>query len=156
MEWMILWTFVGLCAVSFPFLLQKHPLKDWLLVYFMTAALSTFVGVFVVAAGWLEYPARLFPHAFQTSVVFDFLVFPIACVYYNLTSYRSNLGGILAQAVLYSAPITVLEVWFEKHTQLIKYHRWDWYLTFLLLVLTFLLIRGIMALIRRYSATNAM
>ncbi len=152
MEWYINWIFVILWGISFFFWLPKQPIKDWIICYLFRALFSGFTDSFVVAYNLIEYPNRFFPEVFKISVLFNFLVFPTLCVFYNQTTYRSKLSGIIGQAILYSASITLLESWFEKNTQLIVYHKWwTWMHTFTGLILFFLMGRSVLAIIRKYS-----
>ncbi|MCY9657175.1 hypothetical protein P5G65_31585 [Paenibacillus chondroitinus] len=151
MEYMILWFFFVVSLISIFFWIRKQPIKDWIIVFFLKAFLSGFVDSFIVAYKLLEYPIRPFPEVFQIEILFDLMVFPILCVFYNQTSYNSGFKGILLQAILYSLPMSAIEYWGVKNTRLIVYHHWNIGMTSLFLVITFLMVRGIIALIRKYS-----
>ena len=89
---------------------------------------------------------------FDSSILFDYFLFPILCVFYNRTSEKSNLQSIFVQSFMYSTPMTVLEVILEKKTKLIRYNKnWNWFITYLTLVVTFLFIRGFIAIIRKLN-----
>jgi hypothetical protein len=76
-------------------------------------------------------------------------------VFYNQTTYRSKLPGIISQAFMYSLPMTGIEYILEKKTNLIKYNTWKWYYTLFSLVGTFLFVRGSIAVIRKYTNTES-
>ncbi|TLS35061.1 CBO0543 family protein [Pseudalkalibacillus caeni] len=143
----------GLTATAF--LIRRPPTKDWVLVFFLKGVISSFIGMYVVSKKWLKYPVRLAPKSFHSSLLFDYLLFPLACVAYNQTSYRSKFPGMIFQAVLYTTPMTLFEVWLEKNTQLIKYIKWSWFHTFTSLFVTFVSVRAFMEWIRDITSRQA-
>lgn len=151
MEKAILWFFVVIWLISIPFWIRKQPIKDWIIIYFLKGFLSGFLDSIVVAYKWIEYPIRMMPNVFQIHILFDLAVFPVLCVFYNQTSYHSRIQGIIGQALLYSLPMSLLEYWAEKNTRLIDYHHWNIGYTYISLVITFLMVRGSIAIIRKYS-----
>lgn len=151
LEWKIIYTVLAVCAVLAVILFSRQPIHDWVTVFTLKSVITTFIDPIVVGAGMLEYPVRLLPQFFQFSLLFNYLVYPLVCVMFNQTTYNRSLKNILAQAVFYSAVITLMEVWLEKHTQLIEFHTWTWYYSFISLTLVTLLIRGLMALFRQVT-----
>lgn len=149
MEKIILWVVTIACFGSMFFWLRMSPIKDWLIVFLLKSVVTAIADCFIIAADLLEYPVRFFPKAFHTNIVFDFLVFPTLCVFYNITTQYSRLRSIFIQALLYSAPVTLLEFWAEKHTQLIQYKNWNVFLSLITLITTFLVVRGAVALVRK-------
>ncbi|WP_226038226.1 CBO0543 family protein [Aquibacillus saliphilus] len=141
-------------SVFLLFALNKRPRKDWLIVFLLKTVISVFFGNIVAANKWLEYPDRLLPNSFKGSVLFEYLLFPLICVYYNQTTYKSKLPGMIYQSFLYSIPMTIVEIFLEKKTQLINYKKWRWYYTLFSLSGTFLLVRGLIAIIRSWSKSE--
>ncbi|WP_420796999.1 CBO0543 family protein [Alkalihalobacterium alkalinitrilicum] len=89
------------------------------------------------------------------SFIFDYLIFPITCVYYNQLTFQSKLVGIFFKTLYFSVPMTIIETWLEKNTQLVQYKKsWKWVHSFLSLTGTFLLVRFTMMLIRWKSSEN--
>jgi len=154
LEQFILWSAVAVFIVALILALRRPPLKDWLLVFFIKGYISITLSVFIVEGELIAYPVRLLAGHFETSVLFELLVFPVLCVYYNQTTYRSGLGGIIGQAVLYSAGMTGIEVWLERNTLLISYLRWSGVSTFIGLFGTFVGVRAIMAVVRHFAGDN--
>lgn len=145
---------VILGVVSLPFLFKKQPVKDWILVFFIKGLYSGFVNSFMIGHKKITYPVRLLPKIFKIHVVFDLLLFPIACVLYNQMTYRSTLKEIVGKVFIFSVPMSIVEHWAEKNTKLIKYHKgWNGFYSFASLTLSFLLVRGTMALIRKFDNT---
>ncbi|WP_396652643.1 CBO0543 family protein [Metabacillus sp. KUDC1714] len=83
------------------------------------------------------------------NILFDYLLFPILCVFYNQLTFRSNLKGILLKLFLFSIPMTLAEVFFERKTKLIKFNKnWHWYHTLLSETFIMLFVRMFIGLIR--------
>jgi hypothetical protein len=123
--------------------------RDWVVVYLFKCTLDFLWGSPVVALKLIEYPDRLLPKYFQTSILFEVWVFPILCILYNQVTRTRGLGGIVGYALLFSAGMTAVEYPLEKYTNLIRYLDWTWLTTFCTLTITFLLSRAFIALYRR-------
>lgn len=141
--------------VLLPIALKQKPKRDWIIVFLLKTMISGFLGNIIAAKKLLEFPIRLFPVAFKSSVLYDNLLFPLICVFYNQTSYKSKPISIISQAFIYSIPMTFIEYILEKQTNLIKYNQWTWYYTFFSLAGTFLLVRGAIAYIRKITQTES-
>jgi hypothetical protein len=146
-------TYIGILCL--PILFRKQPVKDWVLVYAIKAFYSGFVDSVLVANKKVYYPVRALPKIFNIHIIFDLLLFPIACVFYNQVTYRSNIKETIPKVFLFSIPITIIETVAEKHTNLIKYkNNWNWFCSFLTLTFTFWLVRGTMGVIRKLDTTT--
>ncbi|MDH7480140.1 MAG: CBO0543 family protein [Syntrophomonadaceae bacterium] len=152
LEFKITWILVVLSLVLAFFLFSRQPIHDWVTIYALKTLITSFSDTLLVSSGRIEYPLRLLADYFNTSIYFDYIGFPLLCVLYNQTTYQKNLKHIFGQALLYSTAIVLLETWALKNTRLIAYHSgWTWLHSFVTLTLTFLLVRGIMALLRRFT-----
>ncbi|WP_138417382.1 CBO0543 family protein [Aquibacillus sediminis] len=138
--------------VTIPYAINKSSTKEGIIAFLLKAFLSTFFGNIIASKKILEFPIRQFPNAFKSSVLFDMILFPLLCVFYNQTTYRSNLFTMIVQAFLYSTPITIIETYLERRTRLIRYNSWKWYYSLFSLAASFLMIRGMMAYIRKISS----
>ncbi|MCA1029465.1 hypothetical protein LCL95_00305 [Bacillus timonensis] len=135
-----------------PFAFQRKNLKEWLLVFFLKGYISSFLANVVVKNKNISYPIRFLPKYFHISILFDYLLFPLLGVFFNRTTYRTKWPSTILQSMLYSAPMTILEVIFERKTGLIRYKKnWSWVVTYGTLVWTFLFVRGAMGLFRKFS-----
>ncbi|MCP3738087.1 CBO0543 family protein [Rossellomorea sp. BNER] len=139
--WLLLIGGIGLFILS----LRKPPQKDWLLIFFMTGFFAVFLGVIVVEEHLIRYPVNLFKH-FQSSVLFEFLLFPVLCIYYYQATYHSGFWGIILKALVYSSVLSILEFFLEKYTDLIDYLHWEWYFTLVSVFLFMIIVRSIMGL----------
>ena len=122
--------------------------RDWIVVFLYKSVLDFFWGSSVVEMHLLEYPVRLLPRNFDTSILFELWVFPVLCVLYNQVTRERGLWQIIYYAILFSAGMTAIEYPLELYTDLIKYIKWSWFTTFYTLTLTFLSSRAFIAFYR--------
>ena len=122
--------------------------RDWIVVFLYKCVLDFFWGSPVVNLNLLEYPVRLLPRYFDTSILYELWVFPVLCVLYNNVTRERGLWPIIYYAVLFSAVITAIEYPLELYTDLIKYIKWSWFTSFYTLTLTFLSSRTFIAFYR--------
>ena len=137
MLWLLALIGVGL----FVFSMRKPPIKEWLLFFLLTSYFSSIIGVIVVEEGMLTYPVNLFNRHFDSSLTYEYVLFPVLGVYYYQSTFRSGWIGYVLKAVIYSGIITITEFFLEKYTDLIHYESWTWYYTFLSTLLLLLIIR---------------
>ncbi|MGF9738948.1 CBO0543 family protein [Priestia megaterium] len=82
-------------------------------------------------------------------MLFDYILFPITCVFYNQLTKDSRIIQCLLKVLYFSIPMTIAELWLEKNTRLIKYKNgWNWTTTFYSLSFSLLLVRFTMSVIR--------
>lgn len=113
-------------------------IREALVVFFFKQTITWYFGTLVVQYGLIKYPVRFFPKATNTSFTFEFFVYPAICILFNLyfPFDKSYLWQIF-YFVCFASAITVFEVMLEKHTNLIKYIKWSWFLTWITLLITF-------------------
>jgi hypothetical protein len=112
--------------------------RDWVVIFFYICTVDFLWGGAVVNLKLLEYPVRLLPRYFDTSLIFEVWVFPILCILYNQITRTRGIAGIILYALLFSAGMTAIEYPLELYTNLIKYLNWSWFTSFCTLTLTFL------------------
>lgn len=136
-------TICGIGGSIFFLLRKKGDLKDWFLIYFIKTLVSTLVDGPVIKANYLRYPYRYFPKLFESNIVFLYIFFPLSCVVYNQFTYKMKPLKSILSVFLFSGPMTILENWLEKNTNLVKYSKgWNSYITFIVISFTFLLVKG--------------
>ena len=146
---------LGVGLLLIPFAFKREKLKDWLLIFFLKGYIANFLDQIIVKKKRISYPVRFMSKYFDSSLLFDYLLFPLLCVFYNRTSEKSNLHSIFLQSLIYTTPMTVLEVILEKKTNLIQYKKnWNWLITYSTLVVTFLFVRGFIVIIRKFNIEN--
>ncbi len=152
MDRKLLRIFLLIGILLIPFTFKREKLKDWMLIFFLKGYISSFIAKVVVRNQNIHYPIRLMPKFFDISIVFDYLLFPILCVVFNRTSLHSKPLSIFLQSLVFSLPMTVIELILERYTDLIKYKKgWNWMITYGSLNATFLFVRLFISNIRKYS-----
>jgi hypothetical protein len=139
--------------ISFFNLMRKPPVKDWMLIFLFKGYLSSTIDKMLVKKGYITYPVKLFK-SFDISFIFDYLLYPIACVYYNQATKSSGLSVILLKTLCFSIPMAVVEHFFEKRTRLVKFKKgWNSTISFFSLSITFLISRAFIAIMRKANNT---
>ena len=139
----ILWLLVFIGIGLFVYSLRKSPVKEWLLFFLLTGYFSSVIGVIVVEEGLLTYPVNLFNRHFDSSLTYEYVLFPVLGIYYYQSTFRSGWIGYFVKAAIYSAIITIMEFFLEKYTDLIHYENWSWMYTFVSTMLLLVIIRVI-------------
>jgi hypothetical protein len=149
MDTMILWFLLFLGFILFGFIFRKPPIHYWLFTFLLTSYCSTFIGVIVVEKGMLEYPIRLLADYFESSILYEYLLFPIICVYFCQYTYDSTYRIWVIQAIFYNAFFTLVEIILEHYTDLIHYYTWTWLYTFISTFALMVIIRTIVQFLPR-------
>ncbi|WHY03241.1 CBO0543 family protein [Neobacillus sp. DY30] len=147
MERIILWSLLIIGITLLFSSLRKPPIKNWIIIFSLSSYFSTFVGVLVVEEKMLEYPVRFLSNYFSSSLLYEYLLFPVVCIYFYQTTYGSRYLNMVLQCILYTTVLTIIEVFFERYTELIKYHTWTWIYTFISTFILMMFIRFLMQLI---------
>ncbi|MFC0272852.1 CBO0543 family protein [Metabacillus herbersteinensis] len=151
MERIILWLLLIIGIILLVFSLRKPPIKDWILIFLLASCFSIFLGVLVVEEKMLEYPISFLSEYFGSNLLYEYLLFPVVCIYFYQTTYYSRYLGITLQCVVYTSVLTIIEVLFEKYTDLIEYHTWTWIHTSISIFFLMMFIRIIVQLINRQA-----
>ncbi|WP_339146155.1 MULTISPECIES: CBO0543 family protein [unclassified Sutcliffiella] len=140
-------TVLGLGGWSLLF--RKGPIKDWFLVYLFKTFITTLIDGPVTKKKLVTYPYRFLANIFETNIIFDYIIFPLLCVFYSQFTYKMKLLKTIVSVFLFSLPMTVIQEWLERNTQLVKYsRRWSWINTLSVLTMTFWSSRIFIAWIR--------
>jgi hypothetical protein len=138
-EPLILYVYYAVTFISLAFI-PKNKWRQASIIFLFQQCVTWFAGLLVAELNLIEYPVRELAKVNKTSFLFEFLAFPVItiffCLYYPQTDFRRR-------RVLYTSAfcsgITILEIIFEKYTQLITYIKWEWYFTWLSVYATLLL-----------------
>jgi len=115
-------------ASLLPFLMKKPPRRDWIFAYFWNAATNILLDKIAVKRGWVAYPTRLLPRLFSIHILFDTLLYPTATVIYNQMTRTDKPFAVVGKVFLFAIPLTVIEVWADRYTGLIRWGKgWKWY-----------------------------
>jgi hypothetical protein len=132
-------------------LMRKPPVKDWLLIFLFKGVISTLLDNIIVKKGYIKYPINLFKY-FDISFIFDYLLYPINCVYFNQVTKKSNILGIIVKTFYFTIPMAVTEYFLEKKTSLIKFKNgWNSFTSLWTSSITLLMSRAFIAIVRKAS-----
>jgi hypothetical protein len=135
-----------------PLLFRKPSIKDWLLVYLFNALTNGIIDNFLTSSNIVKYPVRLFQKTTKTHYLFDFLLYPTFTVLYNQMTWKDKPFAVLYKLLALIAPLSLVELWAEKRTNLIKWKKgWNWYTTFFGIIFKSLLTRFFMEIVRKIS-----
>ncbi|HZG70466.1 MAG TPA: CBO0543 family protein [Chondromyces sp.] len=139
-------TIFGLMGL--PTLFIKKPVKNWIIAFFIKVCFNILNDSIVrVKLKRITYPVRLFPTIFRINILYDLLLFPLTCVWYNQWTHHSSIKGILIKVLAFSVPMTLIEGAAERYTKLLKYKNWSQWHSFLSISCSFILIRSIVGFI---------
>lgn len=117
-----------------------HKIRQAFVIFTFKQTITWLLGVLVVEYKLIEYPVREFSYAIKTSFSFEYFIYPSLCCVFVLKfpQNKSILKKILWY-LFFPSWMTILEVVFEKYTNLVHYISWHWYWTWLSLLATFFL-----------------
>ncbi|MBB3113389.1 hypothetical protein FHS18_005501 [Paenibacillus phyllosphaerae] len=142
-ERIILGSIWGVTLISI-FFVPKQLIRKASFIYFFTQLPAWLLGLLVVEIGWIQYPVREMHKANATSFSFEFLILPVICVFFNIYYPKdSRLSIKLLYYITTMGAFTLAEYFIEKYTLLIKYLQWDWYDTFLSMVIMVYAVRSV-------------
>ncbi|MBB6692933.1 hypothetical protein H7B90_16115 [Cohnella xylanilytica] len=121
----------------------RRKIREALVVFLYMQMLTWFFGLLVAQYRLIEYPVREFSYATRSSFSFEFFIYPAICVVFNMR-YPQTKGivrGILWY-LFFPSWMTAIEKLIEDRTRLIDYIHWEWYWTWITLLITFWLSRA--------------
>jgi len=134
-EWIVT---IGLLVKFIP----KNKIREASIAFFFKQLLTWILGLSVAQLKLIDYPVRLFPYASRTSFTFEYFVYPSMCAIFNIHyPKKKNFFGQFMYYCYYCTTITILEIYVEKHTNILKYIHWTWYITWITLFITFYMTR---------------
>lgn len=134
-----------------PFLFRKPPTKDWIIVFFLKGFLSGLIDHYVVVTDRVKYPVRFFSKLYNVHLLFDALLFPIVCVCYNQLTYHNKPLLTLIKAFWFSIPMTLIEWYLERKTNLITWKKWSALHTFISETLMFWIVKFFMNILQTFA-----
>lgn len=149
MERIILWSLLIIGIALFFYSLRKPPIKDLILIFLLTSFFSIFLGVLVVEDKMIEYPINFLSNYFSSSLLYEYLLLPVVCIYFYQSTYYSRYPSMILKCALYTSVLTIIEVLLERYTDLIEYHTWTWIHSFISIFFLMMFIRISMKLINR-------
>jgi hypothetical protein len=122
--------------------IPKNKIREAHVAFFFKQVITWITGLSVVQLKLIEYPVRLFPYANKTSFTFEYFVYPSICAIFNV-HFPEKKGAFskLMYYFYYCTTMTVVEIFVERYTNVIKYIHWTWYITWITLFITFYITR---------------
>jgi hypothetical protein len=130
----------GLISIWF---IPKEKFREASFIYLIAQVPAWILGLSVVEAGLIIYPARLFSEVNGTSFTFEFFILPMVSIFFNL--YYPAQKNKLAKAFYYIrilSAFTFAEYLTEKYTEILTYIHWHWYFTWLSMGLVIYIVRA--------------
>lgn len=119
-------------------LVPKDKLRHATLAFLIKQVMTWIFGLLVVEKKLIEYPYRLlFRNSYKASFTFEFFLYPISCVIYNLyyPERRSHFIRVL-YSIFFGLLLAVPEKFIVKYSRLIRYKKWNAFLSFATMVAT--------------------
>ncbi|QQK75235.1 hypothetical protein HUG15_06210 [Salicibibacter cibarius] len=135
-----------LCLFLLPFTLRKKGVKEWGLIFFSTGYVASILAQLAVKAKKIEYTVRPLPRYFDGNVVYEYLVLPLFCVWFNQSTYHAKIWGVVGRAFFYSGIHTLIEYFVEKKTGAVSWKSWNWFYNTTSIAMVFIGSRGILSL----------
>jgi hypothetical protein len=134
---MILFTVLSVAILIYVGVANKSQLRLWFALAISADFFSVVGNNIGISLGFWEHQFRIFPQAFNTSVVYDMLFFPATLLLYLIWMPRESIWK-LVYSVLWASVLSVLEWWLEGKTKLIGYGRgWTFYKTGMMYLVTY-------------------
>lgn len=136
-------------AILLPFAIIKRSFKDWLIVFLVSVIGNSTIDRYLVTQGYLRYNIRPLREKVKIHLPFDYIHYPLMLLYYNQWTLNSKPAGILFKMFPFVIPQVIIETLAERNTDLITWRKgWNWYHSFITLIIKLLLCRGIIAIVR--------
>ncbi|MDD9270222.1 CBO0543 family protein [Paenibacillus sp. GCM10023248] len=140
MDMIILWSAWIVTAILLIIFINRKTLLQAILSFLFMQVPTWLFGALVVQGGLIEYPVGILEMAYKASFTFEFFIFPAVSAIFNV-HFPKQKSWLVKSIYTLSFPtvITIIEVVLEKHTELIKYVNWTWYLSFISITFTLLI-----------------
>ncbi|WP_216628041.1 CBO0543 family protein [Paenibacillus germinis] len=134
-----------------PFILKRKNLLMYLTVFFSKCVLSSSIDSFFIKKGKISYPVRPFAKVFDTNILYDLLFYPLLSVIWVRSTYQSKPVELLTRSLYFSGPMTLLQWFLERKTDLFRWKSWSVVHTFASINFTLFTIRGFVGLLKRIT-----
>ena len=133
------WIIMIIMLIKF---IPRNRVREAHVAFLFKQLLTWLLGLAVVEFGLIEYPIRCFANATKTNFTFEYFIYPSICAIFNV-NYPLKKGpwGQFMYYFYYCTTMTVIEVIYERNTNIVKYIHWTWYITWISLFLTFYITR---------------
>jgi hypothetical protein len=137
---------ISSCIISIGllfFFVPKNKFREASLCLFSMQSFTWILSGITVQLKLISYPVRFFSYAFRTSFTFEYIVFPIVSVLFNLYFPRKKTKLIkIIYSLSFPSVIIIGEIIAEKYTDNIEYLKWNWFYSWSSMLITLLLAYG--------------
>jgi hypothetical protein len=133
-RWLLVASLLSGIFLLWKFAPRERAREAWVIGLFLQS-ITWVSGLFVVEMKWISYPVALFSRTNdvnRASFSFEFFLFPVVAILFSL-NYPSQ-QPLWFRFLYYTIIIgffTLMEVLLEWKTNLVQYHEWKWYWTFI-------------------------
>lgn len=128
---------LGLLLFSVP----KSKIREATLSLLFMQSLSWIFSGITVELKLIAYPVRFFSYAFRTSFTFEYIIFPVVSVLFNLYFPRNGtLLKKISYTIAYPTVLIIGEVILEKFTDNIEYLQWNWFYSWISMLVTLIIV----------------
>ncbi len=123
--------------------IPKHKIREAQVTFLFKQFFTWVLGLSVVQLRLIEYPVRLFAYANRTSFTFEYFIYPATCAIF-MVHYPEKKTAFkkFMYYFYYCTILTGIEVIVEKHTNILKYIHWTWYISWISFFVTFYVTRA--------------
>jgi hypothetical protein len=120
----------------------RKKIREALVIFMFKQVLTWVFGLIVVEHKLIEYPVREFPYAVKSSFSFEYFIYPAICIVFNLRfPEKRNSIYKIGWYLLFPTWMTLIEVLLENYTNLVHYIHWNWFYSWITLLVTFIISR---------------
>lgn len=128
--------YIAMAVAVLALLAKRRGMKPYIPVALFAHFYAEVVCLLAMYTEWWTYPSRIITKS-NMSIPANFVVIPVIAMFW-IRYCPDRPGAVLLWNLLWSLPLTALEYWAERNTELIRYHGgYEWYHTLLLWLITF-------------------
>ena len=129
---------IGLLFIFIP----KSKIIEAHVAYLFAQVVTWPMGLIVAEYTLIEYPIRLFHYANKAQFIFEFFLFPSICTLF-VVNYpeKKNVFGRFMYYFYYCTFLTIIEIFEERYTNVLKYIHWTWYVSWITMFIMFYIVR---------------
>ncbi|QDI92513.1 hypothetical protein EPH95_16040 [Salicibibacter halophilus] len=143
---------ITLMALPILLLRKRSSIKDWVIAYLFNGITNGIIDNILASYKVLAYPVRHFPKLFNTSLLFDVLVYPTFTVFFNQWTDKDKPKIIFLKLLALTIPANLVEWLIEKKTNLVKWNKgWNFWYSLISSTLKSLITKSFVVFVRKVS-----
>lgn len=136
---MLIWMFSVAAIVVF---VPVRKRREFAFAFLMCQTQTWLITLVHVKYGLLDFPVREFQYATDLLLATEYVYYPVLCAFTVI--FELKKGGIpvlIGWTALAVSFLTVQDVLLESYTNLLSYTNYDWYWTWLVFFVEFIIVR---------------